>query len=732
MKNERLHVTGMTCTACAGSIESFLKHEPGIQEVSVNYANATVQLIYDEEQISLKTIAEIVADLGYNLILPNPKADEEAELAQSIRFKRLQWNTFGAMLFAVPLFILGMFFMHWHPGHWISWGLATPLLTLFGRQFFINAFKQAMKGTSSMDTLVALSTGIAYLYSAFNLLFPDFLRARGIEPHLYFEASGIIIAFILLGKYLEERAKYVSSEAIKQLIELQPDNVLIIKDNKEEFIPIDQVKEGMWIRIRPGDRIPVDGIIESGESYLDESSVTGEPLPVWKKSGDPVISGTLNQQGSFIFCATRVGEETFLAQIIETVRQAQGSKAPVQRLVDKISSVFVPTVIALALLSALLWWILADEHAFVLGLNALITVLVIACPCALGLATPTGIVTAVGHAAKKGIIVKDAMALERLGQVTDIIVDKTGTLTEGKPIVREFVFRDSTLPADLAVWLSMEKQSEHPLSTAISSFYSKEFPLVTEVTLNQFTSQTGKGLRADHNGDTYHILSLSGALELAQTETEEMVAHFSKDPGTIVVFLKNQQPHALLLIQDALKPTSQEAVSWFLQHDIRVHMLTGDNAQNAKHVAKQLGITHFRGECMPQDKGAYIRDLQSNGKIVAMVGDGSNDSEALALSDVSIAMGKGADIAKNVAKMTLLNSDLNSIGQGIQLSQKTGRIIRQNLFWAFFYNVISIPVAAGLLIPVNGFMLNPMLAGGAMALSSVSVVLNSLRLRYSA
>lgn len=729
MRNERLHVTGMTCTVCAGSIESFLKHEKGIEKVTVNYANATAQLIYDETLISLEQIAAIVSDLGYTLILPTSHADHEAEEAHLRHFQQLRKNTIGAFVFATPLFIIGMFFMHWHPGHWISWILATPLLTIFGRQFFIGAYKQMKKGTTSMDTLVALSTGVAYIYSVFNLLFPSFLRARGIEPHLYFEASGVIIAFILLGKFLEERAKHVSSRAIKQLIELQPENILVIKDNEEILIPVQEVKKGMKIRVRPGDRIPVDGTLVLGDSYIDESSVTGEPVAVHKSLGDSVISGTLNQQGSFVFEATRVGSETFLAQVIELVRQAQGSKAPVQQLVDKVSSVFVPVVISLALVSALAWWFFGSNHAFIYGLNALVAVLVIACPCALGLATPTGIVTAVGHAAQKGILIKDASALEKLAQITDLIVDKTGTLTLGLPTVKKHFISTDTTQDDLTIWYSMEKQSEHPLAKSITDFFGVHYPKLTAIELDAFTSQTGKGLQGVFMGDTYHILSQREAMLLAEAQTRNLLSEISDEPGTVVVLLKNNEPRGILLIQDELKPTTPEAIQWLITNGITVHMLTGDNRNVANHLANKLGIKHVVAECMPAEKGAYIRALRDQGKISAMVGDGINDSEALALADVGIAMGKGSDIAKDVAKITLLNSDLNLLGEGIALAKKTGRIIRQNLFWAFVYNVLSIPIAAGVLIPINGFMLNPMLAGGAMAMSSVSVVLNSLRLR---
>lgn len=731
MRNERLYVTGMTCTACAGSIESFLKHEDGIESVAVNYANSTVQLVYDEERISLTQISEIVDDLGYHLILPSDNDRAQAEEQHLANFEQLKKNTLGAFLFATPLFVLGMFFMHWHPGHWISWACATPLLFVFGRQFFTSAIKQARKGTTSMDTLVALSTGVAYTYSVVNLLFPEFLRARGIEPHLYFEAAGVIIAFILLGKYLEERAKHVSSQAIKQLIELQPDTLVVVTEHGDELRSIQQVEQGMYIRVRPGDRIPVDGIIREGDTYIDESSVTGEPLPVRKTVGDEVISGTLNQLGSVVFEATRVGKDTFLAQVIELVKNAQGSKAPVQRLVDRISSVFVPVVMGIALLSAVTWWIFGEQHAFVYGLNALVTVLVIACPCALGLATPTAIVTAMGTAARKGILIKDATALEKLSQVTDLIVDKTGTLTSGKPTVHHVAFLPETTDEELGIWLGMETQSEHPLAHAVCAYLKKVNPELIPIIPESFESLTGKGMEALHSGIPFAIVSFEEAERREARGLSDLLHKLPDQPGTLIVLIKANRAHGILVIQDELKATTAEAIKELKQKGMRIHMLTGDNARVAHHIGEQLGISSIQASCLPADKGNYIRTLQQEGKVVAMAGDGINDSEALALADVGIAMGKGSDIAKDVAKMTLLNSDLRLIGQAMTLSKQTGKVIHQNLFWAFVYNVLSIPIAAGILIPLNGFMLNPMLAGGAMALSSVSVVLNSLRLRRS-
>ena len=723
-----LHITGMTCTACSNSIESFLKHEDGVNTVQVNYANASLILDYDKSKISLGDVAEIINDLGYKLILPHENEDQLAQEEHDIRFQKLQKNTIGAFVFAIPLFVIGMFFMHWKPGGWISWVLTTPLLFVFGRQFFTQAFKQAKKGTTSMDTLVALSTGTAYVYSLFNLLFPSFFSDRGIEPHLYFEAAGVIIAFILLGKWMEERAKASTSTAIKQLMELQPDHIWILDpDGVQIQVPISAVERGMKIVVKPGDRIPVDGDVVEGNSYIDESTITGEPIAVFKATGDKLYTGTLNQKGSLVIEATKVGSDTVLAQIIEMVKQAQGSKAPVQRLVDKVSSIFVPTVMVIAILSALGWWVFASDNSFAFGLNAFVTVLVIACPCALGLATPTAIVTAVGSAARKGILIKDAEAIERLGSVTDLILDKTGTITEGKPIVQTAIFAAHVSELDQSIFHEMESRSEHPLAHAVVQYF-KDNAIETRA-LDQFESITARGVKASFNGDTYLIGSHLLVQEINANAAEKFVKQLNDAGQTTIYFIKNDSVVGIMAIDDAIKENSIQAIRELQRIGITIHMLTGDGEATAKRIANSVGIKIVKFNCSPADKGAYVRDLQSKQKVVGMVGDGINDSEALAQSDVSIAMGRGADVAKDVAKITLLSSDLLLIPKAFSLSKKTSRVIRQNLFWAFVYNVLGIPIAAGILIPFTGFMLNPMIAGAAMALSSVSVVTNSLRLR---
>jgi P-type Cu2+ transporter len=728
MQKINLSVTGMTCTVCANSIERFLRDEKGVEEVSVSYGNTSVYLHYDEKIISLEKISTIIQTLGYTLILPSLDSDEKAQEKQRIQFDKLKKNTIGAFVFAFPLFVVSMFFMEWKWSGWFAWILTTPLLTIFGRHFFINAWRQIKKRTTSMDTLVALSTGIAYLYSVFNLLNPSFFSERGIEPHLYFEAAGIIIAFILLGKWLEERAKHVTSSAIRQLMELRPSDVWVIDENNvEKRVALSLVEKGMKILVKPGDYIPVDGTVIDGNSYVDESSITGEPIPVLKDKDTQVYTGTLNQKGSFVLIAEKIGGETVLARIIEMVKSAQGSKAPVQKLVDRIASVFVPVVIVIALVSAVLWWIFATDNNFALGLNALVTVLVIACPCALGLATPTAIVTSIGTAARIGVLIKDAEAIGVLAKVTDLITDKTGTITLGKPEVREVYFIDSIKEEDKAVFYQMETQSEHPLATAVVHYFDSFG--VKNCTLNTFDSYTGRGVSGTLSGDNYFIGNHLFVSELNASGISEMLSNIKELTFSTVYFMKNSKVVGVMTLEDTIKPTSKQAFKLLKEQGVQLHMLTGDGEFTAKRVAEEMEINRVGFECTPSDKGLYIADLQQNGAVVAMVGDGINDSEALALADVSIAMGKGADIAKDVAEITLLNSDLELIPSMRRLAQKTMKIIHQNLFWAFIYNVLSIPIAAGVVIPITGFQLNPMIAGGAMALSSVSVVLNSLRLK---
>ncbi len=580
-----------------------------------------------------------------------------------------------------------------------------------------------------MDTLVALSTGIAYIFSVFNMLFADFWHQRGLHAHVYFEAASVIIAFILLGKLLEEKAKGNTSSAIKKLMGLQPKNVIVIQeDGTERQMAIEEVEVGNIIMVKPGEKIAVDGIVTSGNSYLDESMLSGEPIPVLKKENEKVFAGTINQKGSFQFKAVKVGKETMLAQIIKMVQDAQGSKAPVQKLVDKIAGIFVPTVISIAILTFILWLVWGGQNAVVQGLLAAITVLVIACPCALGLATPTAIMVGVGKGAENGILIKDAESLELAKKINTVVLDKTGTITEGKPQVTGIKWYNNDDTAK-NILLSIEKQSEHPLADAVVKHLNE----AATTPLSMFESITGKGAKADHNNETYLVGNKKFLTENNIIITKDLLKQadeWSKQSKTVIWFSNSKLALSVLAISDKIKETSVQAIKEMQDRGIELYMLTGDNEATARSIAEQTGIKHYKAEVMPQDKANFVKELQQQGKIVAMVGDGINDSTALATADVSIAMGKGSDIAMDVAKMTIISSDLTKIPQAIKLSRQTVATIKQNLFWAFIYNLIGLPIAAGILYPVNGFLLNPMIAGAAMALSSVSVVSNSLRLKW--
>lgn len=724
-------VLGMSCASCANSAETSVKFEQGVVSASVNYATGKLTVEYLPNMISPEGLRKAVQTSGYDLMIEDePNQEESLEAIHEKRYRQIKFKTFWAIILSIPVFVYGMFFMNAPYADWIMWAFTTPILFWLGRDFFVNAWKQAKHRSANMDTLVALSTGIAYLFSMFNLLFPKFWTSRGLEAHVYFEATAVIIAFILLGKLLEEKAKGNTSTAIKKLMSLQPKTVVIISEgNIEKEIAIEEVNIDDIILVKPGEKIAVDGSVVLGASYVDESMLTGEPIPVLKLAKEKVFAGTINQKGSFRFKAEKIGKETMLAHIIKTVQDAQGSKAPVQKLVDKIAGIFVPVVIGIAILSAIAWLIFGGDNNIVRALLAAVTVLVIACPCALGLATPTAIMVGVGKGAEQGILIKDAENLELAKKVDAIILDKTGTITEGKPEVSGIQWlNDNTSKKDI-LW-SIEKHSEHPLAEAVVRYFENTKNLL----LVNFESVTGKGVKADFENKTYWVgnkkllvqnnISIDAQL-LQQSE------QWSNESKTVIWFADSKQALSVLSIADKIKATSAQAVSSLRQLGIELYMLTGDNDATAKAIASQVGIEHYQAEMLPEDKAAFVKELQAQGKTVAMVGDGINDSTALATADVSIAMGKGSDIAIDVAKMAIISSDLNKIPQAIKLSQQTVATIKQNLFWAFIYNIIGIPIAAGILYPINGFLLNPMIAGAAMALSSVSVVSNSLRLKWS-
>lgn len=723
-------VLGMTCASCAGSAESIVKYQEGVVDASVNFATGNLTVEYLPNMTDATKLQKAVQGVGYDLLVEDEtKQQETLETIHAEKFQKLKTKTLWAIILSLPVVVIGMFFMDMPYGNEIMWAFSTPVVVWLGRDFFVNAWKQAQHRSANMDTLVALSTGIAYLFSVFNMLFADFWHQRGLHAHVYFEAAAVIIAFILLGKLLEEKAKGNTSSAIKKLMGLQPKTVIVIQaDGMEKQTAIEDVNAGDIILVKSGEKIAVDGMVTSGSSYVDESMLSGEPVPVLKKENEKVFAGTINQKGSFQFRAVKVGKETMLAQIIKMVQDAQGSKAPVQKLVDKIAGIFVPVVIGISILTFVLWLVLGGDNGVVQGLLAAVTVLVIACPCALGLATPTAIMVGVGKGAEKGILIKDAESLELAKKVEAIILDKTGTITEGRPEVTgiQWLNNDDTTKGIL---VSIEKKSEHPLAEAVV----KHLDGTVNTALTQFESITGKGAKADYNNETYFVgnkkLLAENNVSIPE-QLQQQADEWGLQPKTIIWFADSKQALAVIAISDKVKETSVQAIKEMQEMGIDLYMLTGDNEATAKAIAEQTGIKHYKAEVLPQHKADFVKELQRKGKVVAMVGDGINDSTALATADVSIAMGKGSDIAMDVAKMTIISSDLTKIPQAIRLSKQTVATIKQNLFWAFIYNVIGIPVAAGILYPVNGFLLNPMIAGAAMALSSVSVVSNSLRLKW--
>ena len=735
IKKETFPVLGMSCAACATRVDKTLNGQPGVQEASVNYASAMVQVTYDADECSPLVLKAAVQHAGYDLLIASKgEAEDEAEKARQARYESLKKRTLWAIVLAVPIMVLGMAWMHVHWVNVVVWLLSTPVVFVLGRGFFITAWKQLKHGTCNMDTLVALSTGIAYVFSVFNLFFPEFWLKRGIEPHVYFEASSVIIAFILLGRLLEERAKRNTSAAIRKLIGLQPKTVTVLTPEGERILPITAIRQGDVVVVKPGERIAVDGVVSEGQSYVDESMLSGEPIPVRKQKDSKVYAGTINQKGAFRFVADKIGQDTLLAQIIRMVQDAQGSKAPVQKLVDKIASVFVPTIITIALLAFAAWLLLASDNGFTHGILALVTVLIIACPCALGLATPTAIMVGIGKGAELGILIKNAESLEVAKQVNAVVLDKTGTLTEGHPQVTDAVWMGDEAQGKRILY-SLEKMSEHPLAEAALAYLknAKAFSEnVKAFQVERFGVLSGRGVEGIVDNKKYYAGNLTLLHEKGIVLDEALrskAEQWTSEAKTVIALADERKAWGVLAITDRLKPTSPKAIEELHKQGIEVWMLTGDQPEAAREVARQVGIAHYKAGVLPQEKAGFIKELQAQGKKVAMVGDGINDSAALAQADLSIAMGHGSDIAMDTAMVTILSSDLLKISETIRLSQLTVRTIRQNLFWAFIYNLIGVPIAAGVLYPVNGFLLNPMIGGAAMAFSSVSVVTNSLRLR---
>lgn len=726
-------VTGMSCASCAMSVQNTAASVPGVRQANVNFATQALDVYFNPEKTDQEQIQKAIQNVGYDLIMADDNAFDQQEQQQQIALLQLKKQTLGAVLLTVPVVLLDMVLMDWKPANWMMLVLTSIILFVFGKRFFTSAWKQAKHVNANMDSLVAISTGVAYLFSLFNTIYPSFWLSRGIVPHVYFEAAAVVITFILIGKLLEERAKSGTSASVKKLMGLQVRTVSAIKNGIETQTNIANVLTGDLIRIKPGERIPVDGEIADGASFIDESLMTGEPMPVSRKIGDEVFAGTINQKGSFILKAAKVGNETLLSKMIKAVQNAQGSKAKIQKLADKIASVFVPAVMAIAITSAIFWWVFGGEQAFSQGLLSFVTVLIVACPCALGLATPTAIMVGVGKGAEKGILIRDAETLERAYKVNTIVLDKTGTITEGKPKVTSLNWNKSLTENEQTILsgilLAAELQSEHPIADAIVNF----LPIKEASTqmVSNFKSVTGAGISVIHQNQAYYIGKPDWVNETCTLFPGNLEINTKlNNTSTIIYFAKEGKLLAILTIADEIRSNAADTIVQLKKAGNEVWMLTGDAAATANDVAEKTGIENIVSGISPSGKAELIKQLQQKGKIVAMAGDGINDAEALATADVSIAMGLGSDIAMDVARITLVSSNIALLPEVLKLSAQTIRTIKQNLFWAFIYNLIMVPIAAGVLYPIWNIQLNPMFAGAAMALSSVSVVLNSLRLKW--
>lgn len=730
IENRVYPVEGMQCAACAARIDRMLNKQEGVQSCAVNLAANTLSVTYDSGVITPERLAEVVDKMGFRLVI-NCDKDAESELAEKEKrqYREMKHKVLWSLVLSLPIMIISMAMIQLPYANEIMALLATPVVVWFGRGFFVNAWKQMKQKTANMDTLVALSVGVSYIFSLFNMVFPDFWLSRGVTPHVYFEASSMIVSFILIGRMLESKAKGRASSAIRKLMGLAPKTAMLVAvDGTMKEVAIEMLKKDDVIAVRPGEKVPVDGVVLEGNSYVDESMLNGEPVPVLKEQGCEVFAGTINQKGSFRFRASKVGADTMLAMIVKMVQDAQGSKAPIQRIVDKIAGVFVPTIIAIALIAMISWIVLGGDNGVVRGILAFVTVVIIACPCALGLATPTAIMAGFGKGAEHGIMIKDAQSIEIARDIDVVVLDKTGTLTEGHPEVADVVPGENVDVLLVANALySIESCSEHPLAEAVVRHFKECGASMLPV--SDFESVIGGGVRGVIAGETYfignakyvrsHGAKLEPFLETRANDLEQAA-------NTVIWIASSERSLAMVAISDRVKLTSADAVSRLHDMGISLYMLTGDNRSTAEAVASQVGIRYYEAGMRPQDKAEFVKRLQDEGHKVAMVGDGINDSAALAQADVGVAMGQGSDIALDIAKMAIVGNDLVKVCDAIKLSKRIVRTIHQNLFWAFIYNMIGVPVAAGVLYPVCGFLLNPMIAGACMALSSVSVVTNSL------
>ncbi len=731
---ETYSVLGMSCASCAARVSKTLNRQPGVKDATVNLATAMAVVEFDPQLCSSHSLRKAVQDAGYDL-LTDDAATGEAEHAQDRKVRKLRFRAFAALGVSAVIMLISMGLHDRIPyAGYVMWVLSTPVVFWLGSSFYVSAWHQLLHRTANMDTLVACSTGIAYVFSVFNLLCPQFWTDRGIEPHVYFESASMIIGFILLGRLMEEKAKSSANSAIRKLMELQPRTVSRISASGEvEVVTVDSIRPEDVIMVRPGERIAVDGMVSEGSSYVDESMLSGEPVPVLKEKGTKVFAGTINQKGSFRFTAQKVGTDTLLAQIIHMVQDAEGSKAAVQKTVDRVAAVFVPVIMGIAVLAFAVWQLSGATDSLTHGILALVTVLIIACPCSLGLATPTAIMVGIGKGAQNGILIKDASALETARDIDTVVLDKTGTLTVGRPEVTDVIWSTAAADRDgvLAALSRLERLSEHPLADAVCRYVKDDG--TADPGVDSFRSHAGMGVSGTVDGKSYivgndRLMHANGVS--ADADIEQKAGQLSRTAHTLIWVASGDRVMAVMGIADAIKPSAATAVGELQRQGIGVCLLTGDNEAAANEVARQAGIKHVKASMLPQDKAAYIKQLQAEGHKVAMVGDGINDSAALAQADLSIAMGSGSGIAMDVAGVTIISSDLTKIPQALRLSRLTVRTIRQNLFWAFFYNAISVPVAAGVLYPINGFLLNPMIGGACMAFSSVSVVANSLLLRF--
>ena len=743
MENTTFKLRGMSCASCAKTIETAIRSVPGVTQSNVNFAAEQASVTYNASQTNIATIQEAVDAAGYfaqpisaDVLAPTDDADRREQRRESRQLLRKIWfsaivsiilvmGSFSAMT-GLPIAFIPM----WLHDPWLQLALTTPVLVWAGSTFFINAWKAVKRHTATMDTLVAIGTGSAYTYSLFPTVFPRWFTTQGIAPDVYYEAVVVIITLILLGRLLENNAKGQTSEAIRKLIGLQSKTARVMRDGRETDIPIADVMLNDIILVRPGEKIPVDGKIVEGNSTIDEAMVTGESLPVKKQMGDEVIGATINKTGSFKFQATRIGKDTFLAQIVKLVQQAQGSKAPIQRLADQVTGWFVPVVIAIAIATFILWYDLMGNPT--LALITTVGVLIVACPCALGLATPTSIMVGTGKGAEHGILIKDAASLEQAHKLQTIVLDKTGTITEGKPTVTDFVTLSGADRPDLkllSLVAAVERSSEHPLADAAVQY--AQIQGATPIDCRDFVAIAGSGVQGIVSNQLVQIGTQRWMNELgiATSALQPQREQLENAGKTIVWLAVDDRITAIVAIADAVKLSSVNAIRSLQKLGLEVVMLTGDNQRTADVIAREVGIQRVMAEVRPDQKVAQIQAIQAEGKRVAMVGDGINDAPALAQADVGLAIGTGTDVAIAASDITLISGDLNGIVTAIQLSHATMRNIQQNLFFAFIYNAIGIPIAAGILYPIFGWLLNPMIAGAAMALSSVSVVTNALRLK---